>query len=68
MITRSKKWSKQMKKLDKKSLKEVNGVDEAGFKITLLPAAIAGATLCATRFKGKLKGVIAAIMPIGTRI
>ena len=37
-----------------------------GLKTTLFPAAIAGAILWAGRLTGKLKGVIAAIMPTGT--
>ena len=32
-----------------------------------MPHAIAGATLCAARFSGKLNGLIAAIGPIGKR-
>ncbi len=35
---------------------------------TVFPAAIAGPTLCATKFNGKLNGVIAPITPIGFRI
>ena len=38
-----------------------------GFTTTALPAANAGATLCATRFNGKLKGLIPTIGPSGTR-
>ncbi len=45
----------------------VNGVADAGFNTTGQPAAIAGATLCATRLSGKLKGLIAPTTPIGTR-
>ena len=41
------------------SLSAVNGVDDAGFNTTGQPAAIAGASLCATRFSGKLNGLIA---------
>src|SRR5262249_2903335 len=43
------------------------GVCEAGLSTTGQPAAIAGASLCATRFSGKLNGEIAAIGPIGKR-
>ena len=39
----------------------VSGVSSAGLSTSVLPAASAGATLCATRFSGKLNGVIAAI-------
>ena len=38
---------------------EAPGASGDGFKITLAPIARAGATLCATRLSGKLKGVIA---------
>ena len=44
-----------------------SGVSVAGLMSTALPPAMAGPTLCATRFKGKLKGVIAATIPTGTR-
>ena len=44
-----------------------NGVWLAGFRTTGQPAAIAGATLWATRLSGKLKGAIAPTTPIGTR-
>ena len=44
----------------------VNGVLLAGLRKNTLPEAIAGAILCATRFKGKLNGLIARIGPIGT--
>src|SRR6059036_1427920 len=44
-----------------------NGVADGGLMITALPAAIAGATLCATRFSGKLNGVMATTTPHGTR-
>ena len=43
------------------------GVRLAGFKINGQPAAIAGATLCAAKFKGKLNGLINEQSPIGTR-
>src|SRR4051812_26419256 len=43
------------------------GVCVAGLRTTGQPAAIAGASLCATRFNGKLNGEIAATTPIGTR-
>jgi hypothetical protein len=45
-----------------------NGVCVAGLSTTGQPAASAGASLCATRFSGKLKGEIAPTIPIGTRI
>ncbi len=44
------------------------GVAGAGLSTTGQPAAIAGATLCAARFKGKLNGVMAPTTPIGTRM
>ena len=44
-----------------------SGVFVAGFTTRAFPAAIAGATLCATRFIGKLNGVMAPMTPIGTR-
>ena len=43
------------------------GVEEAGFSTTGQPAAIAGASLCATRLRGKLKGEIAPTTPTGSR-
>ena len=49
------------------SSNEESGVCGAGFKVIVQPAAIAGATLCATRFSGKLNGVIARIGPTGNR-
>jgi len=49
------------------SANAVNGVCGAGFKITGQPAAMAGATLCATRFNGKLNGVIARTGPTPKR-
>ncbi len=49
------------------SAKAVNGVCGAGLRITGQPAAIAGATLWATRFRGKLKGVMASTGPMGKR-
>jgi len=48
------------------SNKAVKGVILDGFNMIALAAAIAGPTLCATRFNGKLNGVIAAIIPTGT--
>ena len=45
----------------------VRGVCGAGLIRIELPAARAGATLCATRFKGKLKGVMPSTGPIGKR-
>ena len=50
-------------KITSPSANAVNGVCGAGFRIIGQPAAMAGATLCATRFKGKLKGVIASTGP-----
>ena len=44
-----------------------SGVCDAGFRTTGQPAAIAGAILWATRFSGKLNGLIAPTTPIGTR-
>ena len=43
------------------------GVWLAGLSTTGQPAAIAGATLWATRFSGKLKGLMAPTTPTGTR-
>ena len=44
-----------------------NGVWLAGFSTTGQPAAIAGATLWATRLSGKLKGLMAPTTPMGMR-
>ena len=44
-----------------------SGVWLAGFSTTGQPAAMAGATLWATRLSGKLNGVMAPTTPIGTR-
>src|SRR5207249_2311455 len=44
-----------------------NGVNVGGFITTALPAAMAGATLCAIKFNGKLNGLIATTTPHGTR-
>jgi hypothetical protein len=44
------------------------GVFAAGLSTNGQPAAIAGATLCATRLSGKLNGVMNAHAPIGTRL
>ena len=52
-----------MNKIRKAKL--VRGVIIEGFKTTEHPIAKAGATLCITKFKGKLKGEIAKIGPIG---
>jgi len=41
------------------------GVELAGLMIIGQPAAIAGATLCAIKFMGKLNGVMPATTPIG---
>ena len=54
-------------KMTSPSAKAVNGVCGAGFTITGQPAAMAGATLCATRFNGKLNGVIARTGPMPNR-
>ena len=45
-----------------------SGVVLAGFRTTVLPAAIAGATLFAARVRGKFQGTIAPHTPIGMRI
>jgi hypothetical protein len=50
------------------SLQAVSGVLVEGLRITALPAAKAGATLCVTVLSGELKGVIAATTPSGTRM
>lgn len=39
------------------------GVSADGLRITAFPPAIAGPILCATRLRGSLKGVMAAMMP-----
>ncbi len=44
-----------------------SGVCDAGLSTTAQPAASAGAILCATRFSGKLNGLMAPTTPIGTR-
>jgi hypothetical protein len=44
-----------------------SGAAEAGFRITGQPAATAGPSLWAARFSGKLKGVMAATVPMGNR-
>ncbi len=49
------------------SVSAERGVWLAGFNTTGHPAAIAGASLCATRLSGKLNGLIAPITPIGMR-
>ncbi len=48
------------------SVRASRGVWRAGFRTMLLPMARAGASLCATRFSGKLNGEIAAMGPRGT--
>ena len=48
-------------------MSELIGVCDAGRSTIGLPAASAGATLCATRLSGKLNGVMPAIGPSGTR-
>src|SRR5512143_1698057 len=45
----------------------VSGVVDAGFRTSVFPTASAGPTLWATRFSGKLNGVIAETTPRGTR-
>src|SRR3984885_12045987 len=45
----------------------VSGVCGAGLMMMGLPEAMAGASLCATRLSGKLKGVIARMGPMGKR-
>ncbi len=45
----------------------VSGSLLGGLSTTGLPEAMAGANLCAARLSGKLKGLIAAIGPIGKR-
>jgi len=45
-----------------------SGVVLAGLRTTVLPAAIAGATLFAARVSGKFQGTIAPHTPIGIRI
>ncbi len=49
------------------NIKDVNGVCGAGFNTMGFPTARAGATLWATRFSGKLNGVMPSIGPMGTR-
>ena len=49
------------------SRRAVSGVDDAGLSTTGHPAAMAGATLWATRLSGKLNGVMAATTPMGSR-
>ena len=44
-----------------------SGVALAGLRMTALPAASAGATLCSASSIGKLNGVIATTTPHGTR-
>ena len=44
------------------------GVFSDGLSTNGHPAAIAGATLCATRFNGKLNGVMNDTGPSGTRL
>ena len=44
-----------------------SGVWPAGLSTTAQPAASAGAILCATRLSGKLNGLIAPTIPIGSR-
>ncbi len=44
------------------------GVFAAGLSTNGHPAAIAGATLCATRLRGKLNGVMKLQTPTGTRL
>ena len=49
------------------SAMDENGVWLAGFSTTGQPAAMAGATLWATRLSGKLNGAMAPTTPMGTR-
>ena len=49
------------------SVSAESGVWPAGLSTTAQPAARAGAILCATRLSGKLKGLIAPTIPIGSR-
>ena len=42
-----------------------SGSFDGGLSTMLQPAAIAGATLCAARLSGKLKGLMPATGPIG---
>ncbi len=49
------------------SSRDDSGVFGAGLMMTGAPTASAGATLCATRFSGKLNGVIPSTAPRGTR-
>jgi hypothetical protein len=44
-----------------------SGVWLAGLRTTAQPAASEGASLCATRLSGKLKGLIAPTIPTGCR-
>ena len=44
-----------------------SGVTVAGLRITVLPPAMAGPSLWATRLRGSLNGVMASTTPIGTR-
>jgi hypothetical protein len=48
------------------SSSETSGLHEAGFRITALPAASAGAIFCASLAIGEFHGVIAATTPIGS--
>jgi hypothetical protein len=45
----------------------VKGSLDGGLRTIGLPDAMAGASLCAARLRGKLKGLMAAIGPIGKR-
>ncbi len=49
------------------SFRAERGVTVAGFSTTPFPPAMAGPTLWATRFRGSLKGVMAAMTPMGHR-
>ena len=49
------------------SFRRVSGVLDVGLAMTVLPAAMAGAILCDGRLRGKLKGLIARIGPMGKR-
>ncbi len=48
------------------SASEASGVTSAGFKMTALPAASAGASFCASEAMGEFHGVIAATTPSGS--
>ena len=45
-----------------------SGVSADGLRMTALPPAMAGPSLWATRLRGSLNGVMAAMMPSGSRV